>query len=214
MKYFATICLLASAMNCMALNVAQLFMAEPGIIFTSLSDGARAEMVTNYNSNDTSTVLTYMGTEAKINMLDTAANYLDVSTSKSQRVEIKLLISGNLRDTVIAVIHTLSTPAPDSRIAFYNTHWKQLSTKKYFKMPTLDDFKRNGITKQQWNETTQNIAFPLIKLSFEGENRNILNATLTLNQFYPTNEWRKIEPALINLKRYAVEGTKIKPLQH
>lgn len=75
-------------------------------------------------------------------------DYLQLKMSSASRTEMKLL---PLNDSVkvICVVHTYMAPTADSRISFYDTHWKRLSADIFLTLPKEDAFYRTDLSEVQ-----------------------------------------------------------------
>ena len=131
-----------------------------------------------------------------------------IHTSAARTVELRLMQWKS--DTIIAVIETVKTPVKDSRITFYNKHWYALKEIKPFKMPTMDDFILPTVKKNQRKELLQQIAFPLIELTFGGPDFEQLTARHGLAEFLGREEWARLKPYLRPTLTYRIQNGKIK----
>ena len=187
------IALLAAA-QAQAGGIRDFLLSEPGVVFRTLPQAARAGLVANaeLGKSRTTEATNRMGNTSKIDTLTT--DYVAVQLSGSSSVALKMLNKGKA-DTVIAVIETVSTPARDSRITFYDTRWKQLPAKKCIKqLPAMRD-----------------IDFQLIELQWTGAGFNTLTATHSLKSFYSKEDYQKWAPYLVDTITYHIEGTTLKP---
>ena len=188
-----------------------LFIAEPGNLFLTITPASRACMVTLHEAGQKGVGESRMGDSCHIEALTN--NYIKLHTSPSHTIEMQLLTRGT-QDTVIAVIETVKMPTPDSRMSFYSTKWKKLKTGKHFKhMPQLQDFFLPGTAKKTVKQLMTGIAFPLIELKFAGNNRQQVVATQQLKQFYSKDDYAKLKPHLRESITYMIDGTQIKPLK-
>ncbi len=202
---------LMAAVQVKAGGIRDFFMSEPGVVFRTLPQAARAGLVANaeLGKSRTTEATNRMGNTSKIDTL--SADYIAVRLSGSSSIALKMLNKGTA-DTVIAVIETVSTPARDSRITFYDTRWKQLPTKKCIKqLPTMRDFFKPTTPKSKLTELLGDIDFQLIELHWTGEGFNTLTATQSLKSFYSKDDYQKWAPYLVDTITYHIEGTTLKP---
>lgn len=174
--------------------------------FASLSTDARAAMAIFFGSDGPNGQANRMGDTSTITLMNDRA--LSVALSASKTVDLRLLTSGH--DTVLAVIETVKTPAADSRITFYDTHWRPIDGRKVWKRPvTMADFIKPGTSKDTAQAVLRNIPFPLISLAFEGDDR--LVATQQLAAFYTKTDrdFLRMKPYLNERVTFKVSGTKI-----
>lgn len=202
---------LLAAVQAQAGGIRDFLLSEPGVVFRTLPQAARAGLVANaeLGKSRTTEATNRMGNTSKIDTLTT--DYVAVQLSGSSSIALKMLNKGKA-DTVIAVIETVSTPARDSRITFYDTRWKQLPAKKCIKqLPTMRDFFKPATPKSKLNELLGDIDFQLIELQWTGAGFNTLTATHSLKSFYSKEDYQKWAPYLVDTITYHIEGTTLKP---
>ncbi len=189
-----------------ARTVRDFFASEPGQVFALLPRTARLDMLDYYDNGTIVKANNNMGNDSQ---LDTVTdNFLRIHTSAARTVEMRLMQWKN--DTIIALVETVETPVKDSRITFYNKHWYRLKEIKPFKMPTMDDFILPTVKKDQRKEILQQIAFPLIELTFGGPGFEQLTARHGLAEFLSKEEWVKLKPYFRPTLTYHVQKGKIK----
>lgn len=213
MKRLLVLMLLSVALTpstALARSVADLFATEPGNIFPLLTRTNRLDMVDYHLNGQSVAINNNLSGESRLMELDSA--YLKVSTSAGRMVEMRLMTAG--RDSVIAVIETVLTPVPDSRVSFWNTSWQRfVNPDKRFKMPSIDDFIDRKMPKPLRDDLQQAMVFPLIEVHFTGDGHQDVEATHGLKQFLVTEEFQRYEPYMKPSLRYSIKGTKIKPVK-
>ena len=197
---------LVAVLACQARTVRDFLASEPDQLFATLPRTARLDMLDYY---DNGTIVSANNNMAGDSQLDTVTdNFLRIHTSAARTVELRLMQWKS--DTIIAVIETVQTPVKDSRITFYNKHWYALKEIKPFKMPTMDDFILPTVKKNQRKELLQQIAFPLIELTFGGPDFEQLTARHGLAEFLGQEEWARLKPYLRPTLTYRIQNGKIK----
>lgn len=207
-----------AALGCVALAQAQtarmgdpavgrMLCSEPGRVFADLSASTRAEMLAYYIGGRVVPKDTDLGEKAQ---LDTVTNdYLRITTSVCRSVQMRLLTKGG-RDTVVAVVETVKTPVPDSRISFYDTRWRELSAKKVMgRLPQLADFVRRGVDAKRAAAALADVDFPMMTLDFEDPDFGTLVARQRLKEFYSASDYKRLALVLTDEVRYAVSGAKL-----
>lgn len=187
--------------------VGRVLCSEPGRVFADLPANVRAEMLAYYIGGRVVPKDTDLGEKAQ---LDTVTNdYLRITTSVCRSVQLRLLTKGG-RDTVVAVVETVKTPVPDSRISFYDTRWRELSAKKVMdRVPQLSDFVRRGVNANRAAAVLADVDFPMITFDFEGPGFGTLAVRQRLKEFYSASDYKRLEPVLTDVVRYAVSGAKL-----
>lgn len=192
-----------------ARSIVDLFAIEPGNIFPLLTRTNRLDMVDYYNSGQQVAVPNNLAGEATLLELD--STYIKVQTSASRVVEMRMRMAG--KDTVVTVIETVLTPIPDSRLTQWNSHWQRYTSDKIFKMPGIDDFIIGKMPKELRADLQDAMIFPLIKLTFKGENHDIIEATHGLEQFLVASEYQRYAGYLKPSLSYRFKGLKIMPVK-
>ena len=190
-------------------TVADLFATEPGNIFPLLTRTNRLDMVDYYNSGQQVTIPNNLAGESRLLELDSA--YLKVQTSESRVVEMLMRQAG--KDTVITVIETVMTPVPDSRLTQWNVHWQRFTSEKLFAMPGIDDFIGRKMSPELRADLQAAMIFPLIQLTFKGNNHATIEATHGLDRFLVAEEYQRYAAYLKPAISYRFDGLKIKPVK-
>ena len=193
----------------MARTISDFFASEPGNIFPLLTRTSRLDMVDYYNSGKTVEIANNLEGESSLLQLDSA--YLKVQTSKNRIVEMRMRTAG--KDTVITVIETVMTPVPDSRLTQWNVHWQRFTSDKLFAMPGIDDFIIRKMPHDLRADLQDAMIFPLIQLTFKGEDHDIIEAAHGLEQFLAKEEYQRYSSYLKPSISYRFNGLKIKPVK-
>jgi len=186
-------------------GVSKLFVEENGELFNSLSLSAKYELLNNYSRDDKTVVLNNLHTEES-RILSLTDEHMTIATSSGKVVEMKMLHKSK-RDTVIAVIETVMAPYRDSRISFYDAHWKNLKTEDFIKEPTLVDFISDKCPKNMRSELLGSISFAMIEMKFNGEN---LEATCGMDNFFLGQDYKRYQPYVIPKIVYSIKKAKFK----
>lgn len=189
-----------------ARTIADLFAIEPGNIFPLLTRTVRLDMVDYYNSGQQVALQNNLTGESELVELD--STYLKVKTSGSRVVEMQMRKVG--KDTVITVIETVMTPVPDSRLTQWNSHWQRFTSDRLFSLPTIDDFIVKKMPAELRADLQDAMIFPLIQLSFKGDNHDIIEAAHGLEQFLVPSEYKRFADYLKPSISYRYNGLKIK----
>ncbi len=190
-----------------ARTIADFFANEPGIIFPLLTRTNRLDMVDYYNSGQMVAMSNNLAGESRLMELD--STYMKVKTSESRVAEMRMRTAG--KDTVITVIETVMTPVSDSRLTQWNSHWQRYISEKLFAMPGIDDFIVKKMPKELRADLQDAMIFPLIHLTFKGENHDTIEATHGLEQFLAPSEYKPFASYLKPSLNYRFNGLKIKP---
>lgn len=209
MKRIILITVMALALVAQARTVRDFFASEPDDLFMLLPHNARLDMLDYYDSGQTVDMRNNLGDSTRL--IDLTDNYLKVQMSSAKHVEIRLL-NWSKRDTIIAVVETVFTPVPDSRITFYNSNWSPLETIRPLKMPTIDDFFLPAANRDMRNKVHAAAPFFCIELTFTGTDHDVLVARHNLRRFLDADDYAAIAPALRESISYQIKGAKFKKL--
>ena len=123
-------------------------------------------------------------------------DYLFLQTTALTSFQMKLL---PLNDTtkIICVINTACGPVCDSRILFYTTQWKELSSKDYIDMPGMERFfvAPESAKLDTYNNARASLDFYLLKSDLSKDN-NELAFTFTSPQNLDESSAKALEPFL------------------
>ena len=210
MKRFLSILCLSLALLPLTLTartIADFFASEPGNIFPLLTRTNRLDMMDYHKSGQTVAISNNLTGDSKLLELD--STYIKVQTSDAKVVEMLMRTTG--KDTVITVIETVMTPVPDSRLSQWNSHWQRYISDRLFAMPVIDDFFVKKMPQELRADLQDAMIFPLIRLTFTGENHDTIEASHGLEQFLASNEYQRFSAYLKPSLKYRFNGLKIKP---
>lgn len=210
MKKLIKLCLLLMALLPLTVDartITDLFASEPGYIFPLLTRTARLDMVDYYTSGQHVALPNNLGGDSELVELDSA--YLKVKTSGSKVLEMCMWTDGR-KDTVIAVIETVMTPLPDSRLTLWNAQWQPFYTDRLFKMPGIDDFIVKKMPRELRADLQDAMIFPLIQLTFTGDRHRTIVATHALDRFLAPDEYKRFADYLKPSLTYRFNGNKVK----
>ena len=190
-------------------TISDLFTSEPGNVFPLLTRTNRLDMVDYYNSGQQVAVPNNLVGESQLVELD--STYLKVKSSDSRVVEMLMRRVG--KDTVITVIETVMTPVPDSRLTQWNVHWQRYTSDKLFSMPAIDDFIVRKMPSELRLDLQDAMIFPLIQLTFTGEDHMTIQAQHGLEQFLTSSEYNRYAAYLRPTLSYRFNGLRIKPVK-
>lgn len=134
------------------------FISAPAQLIPQLDENRRKDLIDFHNAGVAHHIVNQLGGEVLIDTIDDMQITAKLSSSSS--IQIALL---PVADTVgvIAVVHTVSLPAQDSRITFYNTRWQPIENGKIFTAPTAKTFLNKSSKKTaQQAAPTSSICYP------------------------------------------------------
>ena len=207
-QLFIMLLCLATALSGQARTIRDFFASEPDDIFITVPHTTRLDLMDYYDSGQRVEINNLLAGGTGLETLD--STYLKIRTSESRTVEL-LMLQYSRRDTILAVIETVRTPVPDSRLRFFNSNWAPLSSiKPLKKMPTLDDFFLPTANKAKRKELTERLPFTLLEMTFTGDKHDTLTVKHGLQQFLSKEEFALFKPYLLPCLTYRIQGAKFK----
>lgn len=194
-----------------AKTIRQLFADEPDDVFLILPKSSRLDMLDYYDVGrivEVENNLSMGNKETKL--IKVSDTQIEVALTRGCQVSLTLLPVSK-SDTIIAVIKSYQLPYNDSQIAFYDTDWKPLSTKKHFTEPSVKSFIRSDVDKQKQQEILSLVKFPLISYKIEGAgSETTLTATLNLDGIMIKEDYELVKDYLLQSIVYKRSGSKFK----
>lgn len=200
------IMLLVAVSACMASGArtaGEIFAQAPDRVLRLLPQSTRLDMLDYFRYGSDKASANALGGDARI----TSESPADIRLQLSERAEIQLCVLTAGRDTVVAVVETLMTPVPDSRIEFYSLpSWQ--TVKSPVKMPVRADWLTDE-GRRHADELEALLPFDFVEARFDpDEGRLVL--TNNARQYLTADVFEHIEPWIHPQLSYTVSGTKIK----
>lgn len=201
------LCLLCTSLWLSGRTVRDFFASEPDNIFLLVPHTARLDLLDYYDSGQRVEMSNRLGNGTQLIEVD--STYLRISTSKSRTVEL-LMLPYTRHDTILAVIETVFTPVPDSRLRFFNSNWVELQSIQPLRpMPTLADLFLPTASKAKRKELLDKLPFTQIEMTFTGQQHNTLAVRHHLQDFLSKEDYALFTPWLKKEITYSV-GKKFK----
>lgn len=186
-----------------ARTIRDFFVSEPGKLLMLLPKTNRLDMLDYYDNGQKVLCSNNLGYGTQF--ITVEENFLHVRMSESKTMQ--MLLTVNKKDTVIAVIESYKTPLMDSRISFYDTRWIPLNTNKYLQVPEISNFFLKSVSKDERAALLQDLKFPIIEYTFEGEGHKTLVVKHHLKEFLGAKEYAPYEKAMVPELTYELKGT-------
>lgn len=152
------------------ITATEAFTSAPRKVMPMLDQTTRLDMVDYFNNGMSTSSTNLLNGRSRITAL--SDNQLTVELSDASTCDM-IVLQGE-RNQLIAVITTVATPAPDSRMSVYSSDWKRDITASVFTKPTLTDW-LTPEGKKNRAEVESLVPFLLISYTYNPE-----TATLTL----------------------------------
>ena len=151
-------------------NISDVFTTMPDSIYPLLTAKNRKDMVDFYNNKMEAKVRNRLNDYAR---LDTLTNqYLHLTPSPSSEVVMRLLETSD-STMLICLVQTVTKPIRDSRVKFYDSQWRQLSSVSLPTPATADFFSNQPLPPMEEDEEDTDSA-PLPDREGQGESLLLL----------------------------------------
>ncbi len=169
------IAMIAIAESAAAMSPSEVFVNAPRRIFPLIDRNTRLDMLDYFNSGLTTSSKNNLGGGSSVTAL--SDHQISIKLTDASTVDLVLLPAGT--DTLLAVISTVNTPAPDSKLTIYTSDWKTAVTPRTFVKPSLSDW-LNSEGKKKAADVARMVPFLLVGYSYDPA-----TATLTLTNNTP-----------------------------
>lgn len=199
--------LVLGASACFArLTARQAFTEAPQSVFPLLNLDARLDMIDYFESGMANTSKNAMEGQSRITAM--TPDKVSISMSEASDYELCLLPTAD-GDTAIAVIATVATPAPDSRMSVYSKDWSKNLTSGAFSKPVLSDWlSEEG--KERAAEVEGLVPFLLISYSYDPAS-GVLTLTNNTGRFLSSDIYEIVKPCLKDSITYKWNGKQFVP---
>jgi hypothetical protein len=199
--------LVLGASACFArLTARQAFTEAPQSVFPLLNLDARLDMIDYFESGMANTSKNAMEGQSRITAM--TPDKVSISMSEASDYELCLLPTAD-GDTAIAVIATVATPAPDSRMSVYSKDWSKNLTSGAFSNPVLSDWlSEEG--KERAAEVEGLVPFLLISYSYDPAS-GVLTLTNNTGRFLSSDIYEIVKPCLKGSITYKWNGKQFVP---
>lgn len=187
------------AISLSAQTAADAFKSAPVDIFPILEPSTRLDMIDYFNSGMSTPSRNTMSGNSRITELTPTS--LTIEMTKASTYQLVVLPGNN-----IALVTTITTPAPDSKMAIYSPDWANNLTAKTFSKPTLDDW-LTPEGKKNKSEVEMNVPFLLIQYNIE-PSTGTLTLTNNTSGFLAEEIYQIVEPWLLQSIVFDWNGTK------
>ena len=203
---FCLLFLLGSfSLSVLSQSASDMLIMMPDDLIPQLTVNNRKDMVDFAKLDRADNVMNRFGGHSRITSL--SENFLEVSLSEQSSMQLKIL---PYRDTIIVgVIHTVSAPVRDSRIAFYTTDWEDMQTAELWEIPDAEDFAATKKSKD-FRDAISLLDMWLAEYSFDKDD-DYITVRQTVGEYLPEEIAAKVTPYLSDQPlRYEWTGKRFK----
>lgn len=188
------------------LTASRAFAEAPQSVFPLLDHNTRLDMIDYFNSGMTTASKNNMDGKSRITAL--TPNKVEISMTDASSYELALLPTAN-GDSVIALITTVATPAPDSQMAIFSKDWSKNITNGIFTKPVLADWLTDE-GKDDIGEVEGIVPFMLVSYSYNPDSQQ-LEVTNNTAKFMSPELYELVAPSLKKSMVFRWNGKKFVP---
>ena len=183
------------------LTAASAFTDAPQAVFPLLDRNTRLDMIDYFNNGMSTQSANLLNGKSRVTSISPMKVELEMTDASTY--EIALLPAKS--DTLVAVISTVATPAPDSRLTVYSrdfaTHVKAAFVRPEVKDWLTPEGKKNSA------QVDMLVPFMLVSYSYDPDSRTL---TLTNNtgSFMSADLYEIVKPYLLSSLTYQWDGSK------
>lgn len=212
LKHFFCIIMLAAVMMPAVTSrandtAAEAFISAPAAVMPLLDRNTRLDMIDYFRSNMNVGSTNALSGKSRITHLSPES--VTIAMTGASTCQIAALPAGS--DSLIAVISTVMTPAPDSKMNIYTRTWESDETARTFKRPELKDWLTPEGRKNS-DEVEALVPFLLISYDYDPATRT-LTMTNNTGTFLSEEVYEIVKPYLLENLRYRWNGKKFEAVK-
>lgn len=196
---------ISAAQAMAAVDAETAFKSAPMSVFPLLDRSTRLDMVDYFNSGMETPSVNALDGKSRITAL-TPRN-LDIRMTDASTYSLNILDLAN--GSAIAVVRTVATPAPDSKMTVYTDDWATVITDKVFTRPVLRDWLTDE-GRRNIAEVESLVPFLMIDYQIDAENSR-LRMTNNLKEFLAEEIYEMVSPYFVESLTYKWDGKKFVP---
>ncbi|MDE6460314.1 MAG: DUF3256 family protein [Paramuribaculum sp.] len=189
------------------LSASRAFAEAPQTVFPLLDHNTRLDMIDYFNSGMTTPSKNAMDGKSRITALSPVK--LEISMTDASTYELAVLPTSD-GDSVIALITTVATPAPDSQMAIFSKDWSRNLTNTAFSKPVLADWLTDE-GKDNIGEVEGIVPFLLVSYSYNPDTQK-LEITNNTAKFVSPELYELVAPSLKKTMSFRWNGSKFVPV--
>lgn len=187
-------------------TAASAFVDAPKSVFPLLDQSARLDMLDYFNSGMSNPTTNALDGKSRITSATPAR--LEISMTDASTYQINILPAEG-GDTLVALISTVATPAPDSRMSIYSRDWSTNLTGEVFARPRLADWLTSE-GKKRSGEVEALVPFLLVSYSYDPAT-GLLTLTNNTSRFLSADVYEIVEPCFRKALVYKWNNKKFVP---
>lgn len=186
-----------------AITAADAFVKAPASVMPLIEESTRLDMIDYFNAGSDRASRNALYGNSRITAL--TPEHLVVEATAASTFEIITLPGAN--DTILAVIHTVATPMPDSKITLYSSSWEALPANHYA-APDIDEWLSAQAGKSGRDEVEAMLPFMLSSCVYNPESKEFV-FTNRAAEFLSEEVYEPLKPLLRSNLTYAWDGKRL-----
>lgn len=196
---FSIFIVLLATINLWAITATEAFTSAPESVFPLLEKNTRLDMVDYFNSGMSTSSQNKLAGQSRI--ISIGDNDLQFTMSSSSQYQIAILPMGDKQ--IIALIETISTPAPDSNISFYTADWQKYTENVHEQSGVKQWLTAEGRDNEAMVESI--VPFMLSSMKYNPENQT-LTLSNNVKQFLGADMYSMIESYIKSTRLFTWNG--------
>lgn len=189
------------------LSASRAFAEAPQTVFPLLDHNTRLDMIDYFNSGMATASKNALDGKSRITSL--TPEKVEISMTDASTYELAVIPTAE-GDSVIALITTVATPAPDSQMAIFSKDWSDNLTNAIFSKPALADWLTEE-GKDNIGEVEGIVPFLLISYTYNPDTKQLVLTNNTA-KFVSPELYEMVEPSLRKMMVFSWNGKKFVPV--
>ncbi len=186
-----------------AITAADAFVKAPSSVMPLIEESTRLDMIDYFNAGSDRASRNALYGNSRITSL--TPEHIVIEATAASTFEIITLAGAN--DTVLAVIQTVASPVPDSKITLYSSSWEALPA-AYFTAPDIEQWLSTEAGKSGRDEVEAMLPFMLSSCAYNPESREFV-FTNRAPEFLSEEVYEPLKPLLRSSLTYAWDGKRL-----
>lgn len=203
---------IAAAMVCVVgasaqTTAADAFKAAPRKVFPLLENDTKLDMLDYFNSGMSTPSTNVLKGKSRITAQ--TPQMLEISMTDASTYQLVVLPAQS--GSVVVLITTVATPAPDSKMTVYTSDWSDNVTARLFEKPQLRDW-LTAEGRKNFDEVEMTVPFLLISYRLD-PSTGVLTMTNNTEQFMSEEMYDIVRPCLLASLSYRWNGKKFEKMK-
>ena len=173
-----------------AFTAADAFVKAPTGVMPLIEASTRLDMIDYFNAGSDRASRNALYGNSRITAM--TPEHIVIEATAASTVEIVALPAAG--DTILAMIHTVATPVPDSKVTLYTSDWKPLPA-NHFVAPDLEQWMAPDAGRSGRDEVEARLPFMLVSCAYDPESKTFVFTNRSA-EFLTEEVYEPIKPLL------------------